>query len=93
MWHQRMVQAWHKAWANSLIDQVVYHGGDLYTVPSTSEPEKWYAVHHFRLAPDGYLWICDCAASEKGGRVCQHAFAAYLWRLENTFGWRLKVPQ
>jgi hypothetical protein len=92
LWHARQIAAWHRAWEHKLIDQVATHGGGMYTVPSTSEPGRWYVVWHYRLAPDGYLWICDCPASERGGVVCQHAFAAYLWRLRETFGWRLRDP-
>jgi hypothetical protein len=92
LWHVRMIQAWKRAWESRLIEQVVWHGGTLYTVPSTSHEDRWYVVHHFRLAPDGYLWVCDCPASERGGVVCQHAMAAYLWRLRHRLHWRLKRP-
>lgn len=92
MWHARQLSAWRAAWAADLIDQVRFHGGDLYTVPSETHADKWYVVHHYRLAPDGYLWVCDCPASERGGVVCKHAFAAYLWFLERRMKWRLKKP-
>lgn len=92
LWHVRQYLAWRRAWDTLLMDDVVYHGGDLYTVPSKSEPDKWYVVHHLRLAPDGYLWLCDCPASEKGGTVCAHAMAAYLYRLQMHLRWRLKAP-
>ena len=92
LWHTRQVEAWRRAWSSCLIEAVQHHGDGLYTVPSQSEPDKWYAVNRVTLAPDGYLWLCDCAASTKGGVVCAHAFACYLWRLRHRLGWRLKKP-
>jgi hypothetical protein len=92
LWHQRMVAAWRKAWDSCLIESVQSHGDGLYTVPSQTQEDKWYAVRRYPLAPDGYLFICDCAASERGGVVCAHSMAAYLFRLRHTMHWRLKKP-
>lgn len=93
LWHVRQVEAWKRAWASKLIESVTWHGGDLYIVPSQSEPDKFYAVHRLPLAPDGYLYLCDCPASEKGGVVCAHGMAVYLWRLRHRLRWRLIRPQ
>lgn len=93
LWHVRQVEAWKRAWSNRLIESVQDHGGGMYTVPSQTEPDKWYAVWRYPLAPDGYLFICDCKASEAGGKVCAHAFAVYLWRLRHRHRWRLLRPQ
>jgi hypothetical protein len=92
LWHTRQVNAWRKAWESCLIESVVSHGDGLYTVPSTSEEDKWYAIRRYPLAPDGYLYVCDCPASEKGGVVCAHGVAAYLFRLRHVLHWRLKRP-
>jgi hypothetical protein len=92
LWHRRMLLAWHHAWNNRLIDQVVSHGGGMYTVPSQTQADTWYAVWRYPLAPDGYLYICDCAASERGGAVCAHGMAVYLWRLKHVHNWLLKPP-
>ena len=92
MWHARQVQAWRRAWESCLIEAVRYHGDGLYTVPSQTQDDKWYVVRRYPLAPDGYLWICDCPASERGGVVCAHGMAAYLWRLRHFLKWRLKRP-
>lgn len=92
LWHTRQVQAWKRAWTSHLVETVQHHGAGLYTVPSQSEAGKWYCVHRYPLAPDGYLYVCDCAASEKGGVVCAHGFAVYLWRLRHVLKWRLKEP-
>jgi hypothetical protein len=89
----RQVAAWKNAWASCLINTVQHHGGGMYTVPSTSEEDKWYAVWRYPLAPDGYLYICQCKASETAGVVCQHAMAVYLFRLRHVFHWRLKRPE
>jgi len=90
LWHVRQVNAFANAWLGGLIDKVLDHGHGLYTVPSQTTVGKYYAVQRYALAPDGYLWVCDCPASEQGGWVCAHAMAAYLWRLEHKLGWRLK---
>lgn len=92
LWHKRMVNAWHHAWASGLVETVQYHDAGFYTVPSQSQEDKWYVVYRFPLAPDGYLWVCSCRASEAGGFVCAHGFAAYLWRLRHVMRWRLKRP-
>lgn len=92
LWHARMIAAWHRAWAHGLIDQVQDHGGGLYTVPSKSRDEEWYTVWREPLAPDGYVYLCSCSASTKGGVVCAHGFAVYLWRLREKLGWRLLNP-
>jgi hypothetical protein len=93
LWHTRMVAAWVKAWESDLVEQVDDHGDGLYTVPSQTKAETWYAVHRYTLEPDGYLYLCDCPASEKGGVVCAHAMAVYLWRLRHKMRWRLKHPE
>jgi len=93
LWHTRQIEAWKRAWSNHLIESVQSHGGGMYTVPSQTEPDKWYAVWRYTLAPDGYIWVCDCAASERGGVVCSHVFACYLWRLRHRLRWRLIRPQ
>lgn len=92
LWHQRQIEAWKRAWSSGLIEQVSYHGEDLYIVPSQTEKDRWYAIHRLPLAPDGYLYICDCAAGERAGVVCAHGMAVYLWRLRHVLGWRLKKP-
>ena len=92
LWHARQIAAWHRAWEHKLIDQVQHHGGGLYTVPSKTKDEAWYTVQRYALAPDGYLYVCSCPASENGGVVCAHAFAAYLYRLREVFGWHLRDP-
>jgi hypothetical protein len=92
LWHQRMVAAWRKAWESCLIESVRWHEGNLFTVPSQTQDDKWYVVRRYPLAPDGYLYICDCAASERGGVVCAHGMAVYLWRLRHFHRWRLKKP-
>jgi hypothetical protein len=92
LWHQRQIEAWKRAWSSGLIEQVSYHGGDLYIVPSQTEKDQWYAIHRLPLAPDGYLYLCDCAAGERAGVVCAHGMAVYLWRLRHVLGWRLKKP-
>lgn len=92
LWHARQVSAWRHAHEHCLIEAVHDHGGGLYTVPSQTEQDKWYAVRRYPLAPDGYLYVCDCKASEHGGVVCAHAFATYLWRLRHKLHWRLKRP-
>jgi hypothetical protein len=76
-----------------LIDQVQDHGDGLYTVPSVDLVGKFYAVKHYTLPPDGYLWICDCPAGERAGYVCKHAMAAYLYFLRERLHWRLKPPE
>lgn len=90
---KRQQNAWRRAWASRLFTFVAYHGNGIYTVPSQTDADKWYAVTRYRLAPDGYIWICDCEASQRGGVVCTHAMAAYLWRLKNVMGYRLKYPE
>ena len=92
LWHVRMVRAWHHAWASDLLGEVNPHGDGLYTVPSQRERDVYYAVQRYPLAPDGYLWVCDCKASEAGGFVCAHSMAAYLWSLERQMGFRLLRP-
>ena len=92
LWHVRQIAAWHRAWEHDLIDQVQDHGGGLYTVPSKSRDQEWYTVQRYPMAPDGYLYLCSCPASESGGVVCAHAFAVYLHRLRARFGWRLVNP-
>jgi hypothetical protein len=92
LWHARQIAAWHRAWEHKLIDQVQDHGRGMYTVPSKTKDDAWYVVWRYALAPDGYLYVCSCPASENGGVVCAHAFAVYLWRLRETFGWRLSNP-
>jgi hypothetical protein len=92
LWHSRMVAAWRHAWESCLVERVMWHGETLYSVPSQTTDDKWYVVHRFPLAPDGYLYICDCPASEKGGVVCAHGMAVYLWRLRHRLRWRLKRP-
>lgn len=92
LWHTRQVFAWERAWESCLIEAVRDHGDGLYTVPSQSQEDKWYAVRRYPLAPDGYLYVCDCPASEQGGAVCAHGMAVYLWRLRHTLHWRLKRP-
>lgn len=93
LWHIRQVRAWKHAWKQRLIDQVVWHGDNLYTVPSQTTPDKWYAVWRYTMEPDGYLYLCDCAASSLGGVVCAHSMAVYLWRLREHMGWRLLPPK
>lgn len=92
LWHQRMVAAWRRAWESNLIDEVRWHGENLFTVPSQTQEGKWYAVRRYPLAPDGYLYVCDCPASERGGVVCAHGMAVYLWRLQHIMRWRLRRP-
>lgn len=92
LWHTRQIEAWKRAWSSHLIEMVEYHGNSVYTVPSQSEPGKWYAVTRFAMAPDGYLYLCDCPAGEKGGVCCAHGMAVYLWRLRHRHHWRLKHP-
>ena len=92
LWHTRMVQAWQRAWASDLIGQVEDHGDGLYSIPSQTVADRWYCVHRYPLAPDGYLYLCDCDASQKGGVVCAHGMAVYLWRLRHVMGYRLKRP-
>ena len=93
LWHKRMVDAWHRAWTSCLIETVQHHGDGLYTVPSQTAEDKWYCVRRYGLAPDGYLYLCDCSASQKGGVCCAHIAAVYLWRLRHVFHWRLKRPE
>lgn len=94
--HPRQTLAWHRAWDAKLFDFVECHGGGLYTVPSQSAAGEFYAVQRWTLrsevAPDGYLFTCTCPASERGGAVCKHICAVYLWRLVWRLGWRIKDP-
>jgi hypothetical protein len=92
LWHSRMVAAWRKAWASDLIETVEHFTANLYTVPSQTVADKWYCVRREPLAPDGYLYLCDCSASQLGGVCCAHGMAVYLWRLRHVHGWRLKRP-
>ena len=93
LWHTRQVNAWRAAWHSHLIEQVQWHGDNLWTVPSQTVEDKWYVVRRWPLAPDGYLYVCDCPASDLGGWVCAHGMAVYLWRLRHALHWRLKPPE
>ena len=92
LWHERMISAWRRAWESCLIEAVQHHGGGLYTVPSQSEQGRYYAINRYPLAPDGYIFVCECSASEKGGVCCAHVAAVYLFRLRHVLHWRLKKP-
>ena len=89
----RQMAAFRRAWDSKLFDWVVCHGGGLYTVPSQSTPEEFYAVQRWPLAPDGYIYTCTCKASELGGVICQHVCAVHLWRLVWRLNWRIKDPR